>query len=362
MFVAVVIILVSLILVMHFVLPRKVDIQQDLKEAPFVSILIACRNEEYSITRCLTAISHLNYPKDKLQVLIGNDSSEDKTEQVVSDFVKDVAYMTLVNIEEFESKTKGKARVLSCLSQEASGEYLFVTDADIAVNKDWIQGLLYQFTEQIALVSGVTLCEKKGMFSYIQAMDWLYAQTMVQAVEYFGKQVTAMGNNMAIKKAVYDEIGGYENIPFSATEDFDLFCAVKEKGYQTSTIVCPETLAYTLPLEKVKTLFHQRKRWTRGAMNVPKLLVVILLFHAVFFPALVMVLLEHWKIGIALLTVKILLQFNLLHTMHYQVNIKTSKRIGFKYICWEIFNWIFPVLLLVYYALPTKVDWKGRRY
>ena len=50
-----------------------------LTKYPKISILIAARNEEHSIERCLAAIDALDYPKDKMEVLVGNDASTDNT-------------------------------------------------------------------------------------------------------------------------------------------------------------------------------------------------------------------------------------------------------------------------------------------
>jgi cellulose synthase/poly-beta-1,6-N-acetylglucosamine synthase-like glycosyltransferase len=53
------------------------------------SILIAARNEEDTILRCLQAIERLNYPPDRYEVLIGNDQSEDKTGLIIENFIRD---------------------------------------------------------------------------------------------------------------------------------------------------------------------------------------------------------------------------------------------------------------------------------
>jgi len=56
---------------------------------PFISILIAARNEQDNIIDCLTALEHLTWPKEKFEVLIGNDHSEDNTKILVEDYIKD---------------------------------------------------------------------------------------------------------------------------------------------------------------------------------------------------------------------------------------------------------------------------------
>ena len=73
---------------------------------PKVSILLAARNEEELIIRSLESISNLKYPKEKIEILIGNDASTDKTAQLVENFILNKPEFTLYSID----KTVGKGR------------------------------------------------------------------------------------------------------------------------------------------------------------------------------------------------------------------------------------------------------------
>src|SRR5690242_8951036 len=57
-----------------------------LSNFPFISILLAARNEEQNIARCLSALAHLDYPSDRFEVLIGNDGSQDKTAEIAGEY------------------------------------------------------------------------------------------------------------------------------------------------------------------------------------------------------------------------------------------------------------------------------------
>ena len=87
--------------------------------APKISILIAARNEALNILDCLQSIHNLRYPKDSLQVLIGDDQSEDDTAQLVKNYITDKPYMHLHRIEKTIGKAKGKANVLAQLAHQA---------------------------------------------------------------------------------------------------------------------------------------------------------------------------------------------------------------------------------------------------
>ena len=63
--------------------------KQRWEALPHVSLLLAARNEEKLILRSLKSIEKLDYPKDKLDVLIGDDQSSDNTKKIIEDFIKD---------------------------------------------------------------------------------------------------------------------------------------------------------------------------------------------------------------------------------------------------------------------------------
>ncbi|MEZ4901995.1 MAG: glycosyltransferase [Spirosomataceae bacterium] len=140
-----------------------------------VSILIAARNEAHTILDCLQSVEALSYPKENLQILVGNDASEDDTEQLVQNFITEKPYFQLINVINRENSInatlKGKANVLAHLAQHATGEYLFFTDADIEVPKDWIQNMLLHFKKNVGIVTGITTM-KTPIFPKIHPISW----------------------------------------------------------------------------------------------------------------------------------------------------------------------------------------------
>src|SRR5687767_10374493 len=66
---------------------KKNQLHVPYSSLPFVSVLIAARNEAANILGCLQSIESLDYPIDKLEILIGNDDSEDQTRTIVERFI-----------------------------------------------------------------------------------------------------------------------------------------------------------------------------------------------------------------------------------------------------------------------------------
>jgi 1,2-diacylglycerol 3-beta-glucosyltransferase len=334
--------------------------QYDESNLPFVSILIAARNEEDTILRCLTAISALSWPKDKFEVLIGNDNSSDNTAFVVKEYIKDKPNFKLIDITKQLGHTKGKANVLAVLAREAKGNFFFITDADIQVPTYWIQSLMANYNPTIGIVSGATTVESKSIFDYCQKMDWVYAFGMVKTVSDSNIPVSGVGNNMMISKEAYLSTGGYENIPFSITEDLQLFLETLQKGWKYKNLLSPDCIAYTKPISNFGTLLEQRKRWMQGAVQLPFVLVLFLVIQALFIPMLITTLIYFPLIGIAFWLAKITLQQLFLWSSfqktgeHYSI-LKNA-------LLFEGYTGFLSIVVFVNYFIPRKIDWKGRKY
>ena len=76
------------------------------------------------------------------------------------------------------------------------------------------------------------------------------------------------GNNTAIKKEVYIDIGGYENIPFSVTEDLALLQTLTKKGFKANYICNPNATVKTEPCHTVQEYIKQHHRWTVGGKGL----------------------------------------------------------------------------------------------
>jgi cellulose synthase/poly-beta-1,6-N-acetylglucosamine synthase-like glycosyltransferase len=255
---------------------------------------------------------------------------------------------------------RGKANVLAHLTRAATTDYFFVTDADIAVPRTWVQGLLAHTAPGVGTVTGLTLVEGPRLFDKLQGLDWLLSLGLVQVVSDLGQPVTAMGNNMLATRAAYEATGGYENLPFSVTEDYELFQATLRAGFGYRIIFRPEVLASSLPMPTLKGLLHQRRRWTRGVDGLPWWLRGGLLYYAGFYPALLAL---GWLAGPAaaglVWLAKMLLQGMLAYFCF--------RRAGRCAPLWllpifELYTIILTLTLTAFRLLPLSFEWKGRRY
>lgn len=332
-------------------------------EWPAVAVLLAVRNEEQRLEACLRALARLDYPAGKLQLWIGNDASTDRSRDIAEAFCKERAGWALCNIVENQGLARGKANVLAQLADKAApfASYYFMTDADVAVEPGWIKELLRHVSPGVGIVSGTTVVAEQGWWARQQRFDWALGMGLVKAYTYLpqiGKSLSAIGNNMLVSRAAYESVGGYAQIPFSVTEDYQLHRELERKGYSSRHIARPEVKAHTTAVAGWGPLLHQRKRWMRGAMQLPFPLVALLFVQALFLPAIL--LLFYWSpfCALCLLLGKLLSQALLIRTLLHRL----QEPAGFPFLGFEFYSLSLGLTLVLFYFLPLPLKWKGRRY
>ncbi|MEZ0483961.1 glycosyltransferase family 2 protein [Fibrella aquatica] len=332
-----------------------------MPEPPYVSILVAVRNEEANIENCLRALVDLKYPIHRLEVLIGNDGSTDASARIVQAFIASKPHFHLFDAGPGEDETvmNGKANLLAQLAKRASGEFLLITDADVRVPPSWLTGMLAEFTPDTGIVTGTTLTEGSSLWARLQAVDWLLAFGLIHLGTYLGLPLTGSGNNLAVRRRAYDDVGGFAGIPFSVVEDYTLFQTIVAKGYGYAHRLDADVLAQTLPAPTLTTYLQQRKRWMRGAFSLPLPLLGGVIFQYLLVPLLLIVSLFSAKTALFIYLTKWLIQNAVLL---WTLQRTRQVRRWFDALLYEPYQVILGTLSMVYYLLPIPIRWKGRTY
>jgi len=104
-----------------------------MSNLPFVSVIIPCRNEEKYIGKCLDSLVKQDYPKDKLEVLVVDGMSEDKTREIIEEHIKKYSFIKLL-----KNPRKFTPFGLNIGIKEAQGAIIIRMDAHAAYEKDYI--------------------------------------------------------------------------------------------------------------------------------------------------------------------------------------------------------------------------------
>ncbi|QKZ14542.1 glycosyltransferase [Spirosoma sp. KUDC1026] len=341
---------------------------------PSVSILIAARNEAPTILACLQAIDQLDYPADLVEVLIGNDQSTDQTADRVTHFIADKPRFRLYTIDQSVAGLAGKANVLAQLARHATGDLLFFTDADTQVPTTWLLHMSQAFAGTVGVVTGITLPGitlpgitlpgatlpiGPAIFHKLQGIDWLYNLTLVNLLSNLNIPVTAMGNNMAVSRAAYEAVGGYESLPFSVVEDYTLFQAITKQGFGFRSLLNEQVLASTKAVDTLLVFLQQRKRWMRGATALPGWMVVPLYLQYLLLP---LFLLLGWLApGLAITLYLARFAGQTCIILHGLRCVRKTKLWPYA-LLFEIYQLLIGPLAVAYYLLPIPIQWKGRRF
>ncbi len=232
---------------------------------PPVSIIIAARNEEDALPRCLSSIAGLVYPPGLLEVIVVDDGSTDATPEVIRHHARTLPFLRGLST----GPPHGKVHALTAGIAASTGEILFFTDADCRVPSTWIRDTVRFYDRgEVGMVAGWTQLEGRGWFAQLQALDWMFLFSIAAAAVRLRYPITAVGNNLSVRRAAYESTGGYGAIPASVTEDFALVQAVAARGWEIRFPLLSGTMVSSTPCATPRALFAQKKRWFLGGVGM----------------------------------------------------------------------------------------------
>ena len=208
---------------------RKETENQNGSDTPKVSILISAYNEEAVIERKIQNLLELDYPKDKLEILIGDDGSTDKTVEIVERY-KDQG-ITLVKAPQ----NAGKAAMLNRLQKEASGEILLFCDANTMLFPNVVRKLTDPFKDKkIGCACGhLILTDKSG--TELGRGESAYWDLESEIKKFEGMMDLLIGGNgalYAIRKELYTDLPTKKSV----MDDFFVTTKILQKGYYCTFI------------------------------------------------------------------------------------------------------------------------------
>lgn len=345
-----------------------------IKETPPVAVLLAVRNEEKLLPTCLDSLLASDYPGEQLTIWIGNDASVDRTLEIARSYAAQHANIRVIDVRDRIGDAQAKANVLAHLAQAVEAEatpvdLLLVTDADIQVQPFWIRGMVQHWqatpkTKETGVVTGITLVDSGSHWGQLQRIDWLFALGMVKVASDWGMPIATMGNNQLLYRPAYRETGGYESLPFSITEDFQMLQEIAQRGYHHRNVVSAQVTAFTQPMRSWEELLQQRRRWMHGAIRLPWPIVMILFLQALFYPTLILLCFYSLLTALGLWLLKIGLQSFFISRVVEKIRLRKKYRYQlYRYLLlYDLYAAVLTLLTIIVYYLPIRTRWKGRRY
>lgn len=250
-------------------------------DKPFVSVVIAARNEERDITSCLESLLDSTYPNDRFEVIVVNDGSADDTLRIASAFSSKHALQPSFRVvsvpQQGESQgvrtTGHKKAALAFGILHSRGTILALTDADCRLPAAWLDRMVESFDSRTGFVAGpVAFSYGKTIFSRIVALEFMGLAGISAGSIGIGEPASCSGASVAFRRDVYDEVGGYTQLGHLSSGDDELLMQRIDSRTNWRIRYCAhrDATVVTRPPDSVDSFLRQRTRWASKAAYYEK--------------------------------------------------------------------------------------------
>ncbi len=231
---------------------------------PTVDILVSARDEEAVISRLVERLFALKYPKKKLFTYIIDDGSQDRTALLLEGLKARFPALRVINRR--REAGGGKSGALNEALKQATGEWLFILDADAQMDADVLHRIV-SFAQQggwsaVQLRKSVVNAHQNSL-TRVQAMEMAMDALIQQGRLSGGGVVELRGNGQLIKRSSVEACGGFNEA--TVTDDLDLSFRLLSVGSQIGILWDPPIKEEAV--ETIPALWKQRQRWAEGGLQ-----------------------------------------------------------------------------------------------
>jgi len=228
------------------------------------SIVLPVKNEESVINSVLNALSNLNYPENRREILVVEDGSTDKTLEICMNYAKNHDGFTVLHRE----NSCGKPSALNFGLNYAKGDIVAVFDADSIPDPNALMRASTYFRDKgIDAIQGKTLsmnAARNMLTRFASYEEVIWCEIYLRGKDVLNLFVHLKGNCQFIRRAVLMRMKGFDERVLC--EDMELSAKLLDNGYTIR--YASDVVALQESPSNLKTLFRQRTRWFRGTMEV----------------------------------------------------------------------------------------------
>ncbi|MEO8885576.1 MAG: glycosyltransferase [Mucilaginibacter sp.] len=228
-----------------------------------VTVIIAARNEAERIHYTIEDILAQDYPKHLTEVIIVDDHSTDLTAEIISSYAH--RGIKLLELNEARPLNSYKKKAIARAIGISTGDLMVATDADCRMGKQWLSSIVgyYEAEQPVMISSPVCFFEDRTVFEKMQSLEFSFLIGIGGAFIGHNKASTCNGANLAYRKDVFYEVGGFTGIDDLASGDDELLLqkvALKYPG-KIGFLKLREAIVYTHAKHNLKEFLQQRRRW-----------------------------------------------------------------------------------------------------
>ncbi len=234
---------------------------------PTVAVMVPCFNEEKTVVGTVESLLALDYPREKLKIIVIDDGSTDNTWNEVQKYVGNISVVLLQKKNEGSKFAAMNYGLRYIKSHMADVGIVGCLDADSAVHHTALRESLKEFTKPgvMAVVPSMVIDHPQTFMQYMQKVEYELATYAKQAFSRLNTLYIAPGPFTMMRRQVFDVLGEYNEAHH--VEDMEIALRMQLQGMRLSHAV--NSLVYTKGPRTWPALLKQRVRWTFGfIMNV----------------------------------------------------------------------------------------------
>lgn len=234
-------------------------IAQSDEELPSAAIVVPCFNEERTVGATIESLLALDYPTDKVEIIVVDDGSSDGT------LLTAEKYAGNSRVRVFHKENGGKHTAMNYALERANADLIGCLDADSIVAPDALRHIAPIFgDERVAAVTpGILTKQPETALQHMQRAEYSLSVFSRFTLAALGSAFITPGPFSIFRTSVVREAGGWKH--GHSTEDLEMALRIQDKGYLIAN--APAATVHTGTPGNFRALFRQRVRWTYGFLR-----------------------------------------------------------------------------------------------
>jgi len=335
-------------------------------DLPLVSVIIPVHNETGRIRTLLGCLEKQDYPG--AEFIFVDDRSDDGSAEMIASFVEKAGHaVSIITLKE-NPGPNNKQFALARGIEASRGEFILFTDADCQIPPYWIRGMVKRMADKtVGAIIGPVLKRSggRGFFHLYECYEHGVRYIYLAGAAGLGAAGGGFGNNMILRRAALDEVGGYDMVPPSPTEDAALVARIRSHSKYGVRAALGEDVHVITQGEKTwKTLINQTLRWNNGGIFSPdkatrinySFLMITITMGVLAFPLLPFIP-SIWPLPLGPVTVMV---FNTIANLGLFGVSLPRRTFGFDYLLTLLFMPVYMALMTIMGYFGIKPTWKGK--
>lgn len=226
---------------------------------PSTTIIVPCFNESFTAVATINSILNLDYPKDKLKIMVVDDGSTDNTLKTLEIFKENP------QVQIHHKENGGKYTALNFGIENSKSDLIGCLDADSFVDKDALKNMMPYFENEkiMAVVPAIKVSEPKNLLQKIQRIEYGWGIFVRKVLSHLNALHVTPGPFTIFRRKIFENIGQYKHA--YQTEDLEMALRMQKHNYKIAN--SHRSYVFTVTPNTLKTLYKQRLRWAYGFLK-----------------------------------------------------------------------------------------------